>query len=70
MVYRGRVHKGKIVLDDPSMLAEGTLVAVRPLKSKKPRPKASGPSTAKLKKLAAKHKPPQSWYDEDMEGLF
>ena len=28
------------------------------------------PSNAELLKLAEKNPPPQSWYDEDMEGLF
>ena len=27
-------------------------------------------SNAKLRGLASKYKPPQSWYEEDMEGLF
>jgi hypothetical protein len=27
-------------------------------------------SNARLLKFAATHEPPQSWYDEDMEGLF
>jgi hypothetical protein len=27
-------------------------------------------SNAKLLKFAATHRPPQSWYDEDMEGLW
>jgi hypothetical protein len=42
-------------------------------KAKKPRPKATqtpGLTAAQLRELVAKHKPPQSWYDEDHEGLY
>jgi hypothetical protein len=31
MIYRGRVHDGMVVLDDPSGLAEGTEVEVVPV---------------------------------------
>jgi len=27
-------------------------------------------ANVRLRKMAAKHQPPQSWYDEDMEGLY
>ncbi len=27
-------------------------------------------SNAELGKLASKHKPPSSWFDEDMDGLY
>ncbi len=36
MTIRGKVRKGKVLLDDPRALADGTLVEVRPVKTKKP----------------------------------
>jgi hypothetical protein len=27
-------------------------------------------SSVRLRRFAAVHRPPQSWYDEDMEGLY
>jgi hypothetical protein len=36
MVVRGKVKNGKVVLDDPAALPEGTTVEVRPLRRRKP----------------------------------
>jgi hypothetical protein len=42
MTVRGKVKNGKVHLDDPKALAEGTEVEVRPVKkAPKPRAKAS-----------------------------
>lgn len=40
MTYRGHVKNGMVVLDDPSALAEGAEVTVRPLKASSRRPKS------------------------------
>ena len=37
MTVRGTVKKGKVLLNDPTALAEGTEVEVRPVKKRKPR---------------------------------
>jgi hypothetical protein len=55
MTIRGRIKNGKVVLDDPKALAEGTEVEVRPLKQ----PKAAGKrrsskSTTRPRSLAAR----------------
>jgi hypothetical protein len=47
MTVRGKIKKGKVVLDDPAALPEGTEVEVRPVKKRKPaakprKPKAKG----------------------------
>lgn len=36
MTVRGKVKNGKVVLDDPGALAEGTEVEVRPSRKRKP----------------------------------
>lgn len=36
MTVRGRVKKGKVLLDDPGALPDGTEVEVRPLRKRKP----------------------------------
>lgn len=46
MAVRGKIKNGKVVLEDPKALAEGTEVEVRPAKKKRPggkRPKAKKP---------------------------
>lgn len=40
MAVRGTIKKGKVVLDDPTALPEGTEVEVRPVKKRKSTPKA------------------------------
>jgi hypothetical protein len=50
MTVRGKVKNGRVLLDDPKALADGTLVEVRPVKKRKPaakRPK-SGKTKTKL----------------------
>jgi hypothetical protein len=36
MTVRGKIKNGKVVLDDPKALAEGTQVEVRPARNRKP----------------------------------
>ena len=40
MTVRGKIKNGKVLLDDPKALAEGTEVEVRPAKKRKPAPKS------------------------------
>lgn len=47
MTIHGRIKKGKVQLDDPTALPEGTEVIVRP---KKPSPKTGKTSNAKARK--------------------
>ena len=47
MIVRGKVKNGKVVLDNPKALAEGTEVEVRPAKKRKPSAKP-GKKKAKL----------------------
>ena len=54
MTVRGKVKKGKVVLDDPRALRDGTEVEVRPVK------KARKPAKAGPKK---KRQPPHSLAD-------
>ena len=35
MEYRGHVEAGRVVLDEPATLADGTVVSVRPLKTRR-----------------------------------
>ena len=46
MTVRGKIKNGKVVLDDPKALADGTEVEVRPAKKRKP---AGKPRKAKIK---------------------
>ena len=41
MTVRGRIKKGKVLLDNPKALAEGTAVIVRPLKKSSRRTKTT-----------------------------
>jgi hypothetical protein len=41
MATRGKVKKGKVILDDPTALPEGAEVEVRPVKKRKKPTKAS-----------------------------
>ena len=57
MAVRGKIKNGKVVLDDPRALAEGTEVEVRPAKKRKPaakgkRPKAKGQPRSLAERLA------------------
>jgi hypothetical protein len=47
MTVRGKINKGKVVLDNPAAIPEGTEVEVRPLK---PRAKAAKPKAPKIPK--------------------
>ena len=49
MTVRGRIKNGKVLLDDPGAIPEGTEVVVRPAANSKP--------TAKAKKPKARAKP-------------
>ncbi len=56
MVFRGKVKNGKVVLDDPKGLAEGTEVEVRPVRK---RPKAARtPKTRKPRRSLAERMAP------------
>ena len=56
MTVRGKIKNGKVQLDDPKALAEGTEVEVRPVKKARKSPKAAKP--ADKKKI-----PPRSFAD-------
>lgn len=72
---RGKVKNGKVVLDDPKVLAEGTEVEVRPVKKGKPaakpgkrKPKARPRSLAdRLRNVIGKAKnlPPDASINHD-----
>lgn len=51
MTVRGRVSKGKVLLDNPKAIPEGTEVEVRPARKRKP---------ASTKRKTAKKVPPRS----------
>ena len=44
MTVRGTVKKGKVLLNDPTALAEGTEVEVRPVKTRKPKAEVRKPN--------------------------
>jgi hypothetical protein len=57
MTVRGKIKNGKVVLDDPQALPEGTEVEVRPVKKRKPaararKPKAKAPPRSLAERLA------------------
>ena len=54
MTVRGKIKNGKVLLDNPKALAEGTEVEVRPVK----KPRQPAKSAKKKKKL-----PPRSFAD-------
>ena len=43
MTVRGKIKNGKVVLDDPAAIPEGTEVEIRPAKKRKPPAKANKP---------------------------
>ena len=43
MTARGKIKNGKVVLEDPNALPDGTEVEVRPAKKRKPAAKAKKP---------------------------
>ena len=47
MTVRGKVKNGKIILDDPKVLPEGTEVEVRPVKKRRKAAKATKTGKAK-----------------------
>ncbi len=49
----------------PTIVLEKPKQKKAPAKAKR-RPKLTG---ARLLELAEKHKPPQSWYEEDLDGI-
>jgi hypothetical protein len=55
MAVRGKIKNGRVLLDDPKALPEGTEVEVRPIKK---RPKA-----AKSAKTSTAKRPPRSLAD-------
>jgi len=42
---------------------------IRPTKTKAARKETPKLKAAKLRELAAKHKPPQSWFEEDLDAI-
>jgi hypothetical protein len=53
MAVRGKIKNGKVVLDDPSALPDGTQVEVRPAKKPKPSARTKKPkATARPRTLA------------------
>ena len=59
MTVRGKVKNGKVLLDDPKLIPDGTEVEVRPAKKKKPAGRRSKPSKGKvrLRSLAERYAP-------------
>jgi hypothetical protein len=45
MTIRGKIKNGKVLLDNPKALPEGTEVEVRPVKKRKPAAKPRKPTT-------------------------
>jgi hypothetical protein len=72
MTFRGHIRNGVVVLDERADLPDGTPVSVTAAvaTTKKRRANAVqrmesvGPARAKLRQLAKKNRPPQTWYDE------
>jgi hypothetical protein len=52
MTVRGKVKNGKVVLDDPSALADGTEVEVRTTRQRKPARKSARKPKPKPRSLA------------------
>lgn len=55
-----------------AIVVAAPMVALEKPEPIKPRPKAKRVprlTMAKLRVLAAKHKPPQSWFEEDLDGI-
>jgi len=76
MTVRGKVKNGKVVLDNPRAIADGTEVEVRPIKKRKPVTKRTKPAKTKTRprslaeRLApfigiAKHLPPDASINVD-----
>jgi hypothetical protein len=58
MTVRGKVKNGKVHLDNPKALAEGTEVEVRPVKKRKPASKPRKPkATSRRRSLAQRLAP-------------
>lgn len=49
MTVRGKVKNGRVLLDDPNVLAEGTEVEVRPAKNRKRPSRPAQPSKGKAR---------------------
>jgi hypothetical protein len=47
MPVRGKIKNGKVLLDDPSVLPEGTVVEVRPAQTRRPHPRPKQPAKVK-----------------------
>ena len=60
----GMVHSA-IVVAPPMVVLENP----EPIKARTRAKRGSRLTGAKLRALAAKHKPPQSWYEEDLDGI-
>ena len=67
---KGKAGISDAVAQEPVVTA--VMVALDKPEPIKRRPKAKRPpmTNARLRKLAEKHKPPESWYDKDEEGLY
>ncbi len=57
MTLRGTVKKGKIVLDTPTKLADGTAVAIRAIKKKPAKPKKKAVPKEKPRSLSDRLRP-------------
>jgi hypothetical protein len=64
MTYRGHIKNGQIHFDEPVRLPEGAVVDVAVVEDELATSREMPPSQEKLRRLAAKHRPPQSWYDQ------
>ncbi len=49
MVVRGKIKNGKVLLDNPKAIPDGTVVEVRPVKKRQPSAKAQKPKTRRPK---------------------
>jgi hypothetical protein len=57
MTVRGKIKNGKVVLDDPKALADGTEVEVRPVKKPSKAAKATKPKKPAPRSLAERMAP-------------
>jgi hypothetical protein len=57
MTLRGTVKKGRIVLDAPAPLPDGTAVEIRPVKKKPAKPKKKPKAPPKPRSLADRLRP-------------
>jgi len=67
MAEKRKSQEDKAAKAKPSLLETSEAGVALPIEGCR---EAEDLSNEKLRKLAAKHQPPQSWYEEDMEGLY